>query len=366
MQQKMTQTKIYEFMSSLDLSENNTDELDPQAGMLIEDLIENGSETALLVAITNIAIVAVEPHLSACSLRDPSDPINRRSVYKNVINPVLSVMVQEVQSNWVPSADPYASGPFVEEHVDAAWARARRARLKGAEVLHALLAYTDRHPTQAGAILIALLFRLRESLKLEVASVRVPPRVDAILLQDILADWLSEASRTSIRSSAIAEHLLGAMGLCLADGWSSVATQEKNGSTILLCQQKSAFKIAAIIKSKSTDASDVDALAEVMMDHQISRGYVLSERTVEPEDKDINEAYRHYANMGLCLSSVSIMRMMKAWLPLIEVGSYSEPSLLHNISRSQHLTVSDKADLSACIQRFIFRGENEVSRKPSV
>ncbi|MEQ9637876.1 MAG: restriction endonuclease, SacI family [Devosia marina] len=338
---------------ALDPSANG---LDADVSQACVDLVMNGKETARMVALTNVAGIAVDPAIEPDILQVQHGGVDFRSLYKRTTRPVLLDMATAAEVKWSPSADPYVSNPFREERVSDDWVLRRNNKLAGAHELNVILRAVKVDPGTANAVLTWLLYQELARLQSQKIEYRIPPRLTVQAVSQVLTEWLDGGAggkRLETASVAILRHV----GVKLGGIWDKVTSHHVNDPTPYdaLCMSGQHVHTIAEVKDQSVTKHFVENLADQMVEHGAQRGLLLTRNKWLPEGdekKRIDEYLKERNLLGLRIQVLDFDQALVAWLPLIDADDNALPSFLRRLTNEldKHGELADRTGLAAILR----------------
>lgn len=330
--------------------------LDAPLAQACVDLVENGKETARMVALTNLAGTAVAPNIEPHILQVQHGGVDFRSLYKRTTRPVLVQMAADAEVKWSPSADPYVSNPYREERVDDDWVQRRNNKLSGAEELNFILHQTKDDPAIAGNVLTWLLYQEVSRLESQKIEYRIPPRLTVQAVSSVLTQWLNGGAggkRLETASVAILRHV----GEKLGGMWDKVTSHHVNDPTPYdaLCISGQTVHTVAEVKDQQVVKHFIENLADQMVEHNAERGLLLTRAKWLPdsEEKAEIDQYLNERNLlGLRIQVLDFDQALIAWLPLIDSDDGALPKFLRQLTNEldKHGELADRTALAAILR----------------
>lgn len=321
------------------------------------DLVQNGRETARMVALTNIAGVAVDPNIEPDILQVQHGGVDFRSLYKRSTRVVLLAMAAEAEVKWSPSADPYVSNPYREERIDKEWVQRRNNKLAGADELNRIIHAVKNDSSIAFSILVWLLSQELARLQSQKIEYRIPPRLTVQALSQVLSEWLDGGvggKRLETASVAFLRHV----GVRLSGIWTEVTSHHVNDPSPFdaLCISGQKVHSVAEVKDQQITVQFVETLADQMGEHGAERGLLLTRQAWLPEgeEKTKIDTYLKGRNLlGLRIQVLDLDQALVAWLPLIDADDSSLPAfflqLTNELDRNGEL--ADRTALAAILRK---------------
>ncbi|MBW3245368.1 restriction endonuclease, SacI family [Epibacterium sp. DP7N7-1] len=330
--------------------------LDASLAQACVDLVENGKETARMVALTNLAGTAVDPNIEPHILQVQHGGVDFRSLYKRTTRPVLVQMAADAEVKWSPSADPYVSNPYREERVDDDWVQRRNNKLSGAEELNFILHQTKDDPAIAGNVLTWLLYQEVSRLESQKIEYRIPPRLTVQAVSSVLTQWLNGGAggkRLETASVAILRHV----GEKLGGMWDKVTSHHVNDPTPYdaLCISGQTVHTVAEVKDQQVVKQFIENLADQMVEHNAERGLLLTRAKWLPdgeEKAEINQYLNERNLLGLRIQVLDFDQALIAWLPLIDADDGALPKFLRQLTNEldKHGELVDRTALAAILR----------------
>ena len=330
--------------------------LDASLAQACVDLVENGKETARMVALTNLAGTAVDPNIEPHILQVQHGGVDFRSLYKRTTRPVLVQMAADAEVKWSPSADPYVSNPYREERVDDDWVQRRNNKLSGAEELNFILHQTKDDPAIAGNVLTWLLYQEVSRLESQKIEYRIPPRLTVQAVSSVLTQWLDGGTggkRLETASVAILRHV----GEKLGGMWDKVTSHHVNDPTPYdaLCISGQTVHTVAEVKDQQVVKHFIENLADQMVEHNAERGILLTRAKWLPdgvEKAEIDKYLNERNLLGLRIQVLDFDQALIAWLPLIDADDGALPKFLRQLTNEldKHGELVDRTALAAILR----------------
>lgn len=331
-------------------------ELDAEVAQACSDLVASGKETTRMVALTNLAGVAVDAAIEPDILQVQHGGVDFRSLYKRTTRPVLLGMAEAAEVKWSPSSDPYVSNPFREQRVDDAWVHRRNNKLAGAQELNVILQSAKADPGTASKVLTLLLHHELARLQSQKIEYRIPPRLTVQAVSHVLTQWLDDGTggkRLETASVAILRHV----GVALSGMWDKVTSHHVNDPTPYdaLCISGQHTHTVAEVKDQHVTKHFVENLADQMVEHGAERGLLLTRQKWLPEgvEKSEIDSYLKERNLlGLRIQILAFDQALVAWLPLIDSDDSALPKFLRQLTNEldKHGELADRTALAAILR----------------